>query len=423
MKPMKTGRNYPLLLASQFLGAFGDNAILALILGPLMAQFRAGNVTAQQQSVANILYTSLLFIPYVLFAPVAGYLNDRYPKTTWLKGGNLIKVIGTLVASLSLTGPSAWLGIGYFIVGAGACVYSPAKYGILPEILPSERLVKANGTVEFLTLVAILVGNIGGALMVDRLALPLCYSIVAGIYGSSLLLNLLMVRTAATPSTQCRGSTRDFIHHVSELIHNPRLARVLVGTSLFWICGAMLKMNFQPWGQQVLKLESMTQIALLGLWLSIGVMVGSILAGQLYKVGELHATRRYGFLLAISLGLLGCAQLLINRGVVGPRAYSITVLLVAGVMAGLFLIPLNAALQAESHQGKLGKTIATQNFLENLAMLGGSIFAFVNVKVGFDPSQLFLALALLVAVIAAWLRFPNRKARPVDFKVATAIAP
>jgi len=138
-------------------------------------------------------------------------------------------------------------------------------------------------------------------------------------------------------------------------------------------------------------------------------MIGSVLAGQLYKVGELHATRRYGFLLASSLALLGCAQILIHRGMVGPKPFSITVLLIAGVMAGLFLIPLNAALQAESHQGKLGKTIATQNFLENLAMLGGSIFAFVNVKVGFDPSQLFLALAVLVALVAAWLRFPKRQ--------------
>jgi len=419
---MKARRNYPLLLASQFLGAFGDNAILALLLGPLMVKLRTGSITEQQQSIANILYTSLLFVPYVLLAPVAGYLNDRYPKTMWLKGGNLIKVAGTLVASLSLAGPSIWLGIGYFIVGIGACIYSPAKYGILPEILPSERLVKANGTVEFLTLVAILVGNIGGAIMVDRLPLTLCYTIVALIYGSSLLLNLFMSKTPAAPSTPFRGSTVHFIHHVSELIRNPRLSRVLVGTSLFWICGAMLKMNFQPWGQQVLKLETMTQIALLGLWLSIGVMIGSVLAGQLYKVGELHATRRYGFLLAASLALLGLAQLLINRGMVGPKSFAITVLLIAGVMAGLFLIPLNAALQAESHQAKLGKTIATQNFLENLAMLGGSVFAFVHVKVGFHPSQLFLALAALVALVAAWLRFPKNLRAGAKTEPAAALA-
>ncbi len=243
--------------------------------------------------------------------------------------------------------------------------------------------------------------------MVDRLPLPLCYTIVACIYGSSLLLNLFMSPTPGAPDTPFRSSTGHFIRHLFELIRNPRLSRALAGTSLFWICGALLKMNFQPWGQQVLKLETMTQIALLGLWLSIGVMIGSVLAGQFYRVGELHATRRYGFLLAGSLALLGFEQLLSNRGIVGPKFIAITGLHIAGVMAGLFLIPLNAALQAESHQAKLGKTIATQNFLENLAMLGGSVFAFVNVKVGFDPSQLFIALATLVAVVAAWLHFPK----------------
>jgi MFS transporter, LPLT family, lysophospholipid transporter len=95
--------------------------------------------------------------------------------------------------------------------------------------------------------------------------------------------------------------------------------------------------------------------------------------------------------------------------------------LIAGVMAGLFLIPLNAALQAESHQDKLGKTIATQNSLENLAMLAGSLFAFTNVSIGFDPSQLFFALAALVAIVVSVLRIPQRAAVQVltpEYKAA-----
>src|SRR5258708_15693286 len=97
-----------------------------------------------------------------------------------------------------------------------------------------------------------------------------------------------------------------------------------------------------------------------------------------------------------------------NAGVPHVHSWMILVLLIAGVMAGLFLIPLNAALQAESHQDKLGKTIATQNSLENLAMLGGSLFAYTNVSIGFDPSQLFLALAALVGIVVSVLRIPQR---------------
>ncbi len=410
---MKSSRNYPLLLISQFLGALGDNAILAIILGPVMKSFAEGKITSQDQSVANIFYTSLLFVPYLLCASLAGFVNDRFPKTRWLAAGNAVKLAGAaLAATHAATGEWA-LAAGYFVVGIGACFYSPAKYGILPEIIPTERLVKANGMVELLTLVAILFGSIAGSVVADavnkrNLTSLGAYGIVCGIYSLSLLLNLCMERTPSYPEVQFRGSTGEFFHNFSHLFHSARLRRVLVGTGLFWICGALLKMNFQPWGQQVLKLETMTQVALLGLWLSLGVMAGSVLAGQLHEVGDLRTTRRYGALLAAAIALLGAVQSLTGLGLPGPRPFAIGVLIVAGVFAGLFLIPLNAALQAESHQDKLGKTIATQNFIENTAMLAAGVFAWVNVKKGFDPSQLFFCLAVLVAVVVAWLRIPER---------------
>src|SRR5580658_7233141 len=188
-------RNYPLLLASQFLSAFADNFILMLILGPLLTELKNGTITTMQQSLANIYYTSLLLVPYVLLAPLAGYLNDRFSKNRWLFGGNLIKLAGTGLVALGLVSGTAWQGIGYFIIGIGACVYSPAKYGNLPEILPAERLVKANGLMELLTLIAILTGNIGGSAAFDHCPLRLCYLMVIGVYGLSLALNFFMSRT------------------------------------------------------------------------------------------------------------------------------------------------------------------------------------------------------------------------------------
>jgi LPLT family lysophospholipid transporter-like MFS transporter len=100
-------RNYPLLLASQFLSAFADNFILMLILGPLLTELKNGTITTMQQSLANIYYTSLLLVPYVLLAPLTGYLNDRFSKNRWLLGGNLIKLIGTSAASMSIVSGQA----------------------------------------------------------------------------------------------------------------------------------------------------------------------------------------------------------------------------------------------------------------------------------------------------------------------------
>jgi len=406
---MKPARNYPLLLASQFWSAFGDNFILMVILGPIMAQFKEGKISAQAQSIANIYYTSLLFVPYVLLAPVAGYLNDRFAKNRWLLGGNLIKLIGTCLTALGLGAVPAWQAAGYFVVGIGSCVYSPAKYGILPEILPAERLVKANGMMEFLTLAAILTGSFSGALAFDHLSLIVCYAIVAGIYGLSLALNLFMSRTPSYPEVRFRHSLSGFFQNVGQLFSQKRLARILVGTAMFWICGAIMKMNFQPWGQQVLKLTTMTQINLLGLWLSLGLMAGSVLAGQLYPVGQLRATRPYGWLLAGTIAALGSVEWLLQHGLDHPKVLPLFILIVTGLAAGLFLIPLNAALQAESHKDKLGKTIATQNGFENLAMLGGSTLAFFQVKSGFNPSLLLLGLAFFVALVVLWLNIPAKK--------------
>lgn len=420
---MPEQRNYPLLLASQFLGAFGDNAILAVIVGQLTLLQKAGDLSLDDLRTRSAIYTSLLFLPYVLLAPLAGYLNDRFAKTSWLLGGNLVKLLGTAVCALSVWYGYAWQAPGYLIVGIGSTVYGPAKYGILPEILPRERLVKANGLVELLTLLAILFGAIVGAIIVDRLPVATCYLILLAIFAGSMLLNLLMTRTPSDPTTRLRLSVSEFVTHFADLLRSPRLGRVLIGTALFWICGAAMKINFQPWGLDVLKLPDNTQIALLGLWLSVGVMIGSVLAGLRYQVGDLRHVRPYGFLLAGLLGLvflvgpLGMAEwgrhVFQTTGANGVTSVVLVVLpavmavlIGAGMAAGLFLIPLNAALQSESDPQKLGKTIAVQNFCDNVGMILAGLIVLSCTKAGLSASQVFLVMAVLVCGVVAWLRIP-----------------
>jgi LPLT family lysophospholipid transporter-like MFS transporter len=411
---MKPSRNYPLLLLSQFLSAFGDNAILAVIVGQLTVMKKQGLISDQLLRERSALYTLLLFIPYVLLAPRAGYLNDRYAKTTWLLGGNLIKLAGTVVCGLSIWLGYIWQAPGYIIVGIGSCFYGPAKYGILPEILPRERLVKANGTVELLTLLAIITGAVAGAFMADRLPLTACYAILLGIFGASLALNVFMTRTAANPATDLKRSVGEFFSHTRDLLVAPRLGKVLIGTALFWVCGAAMKINFQAWGLGVLQLPTNLQVSLLGLWLSVGVMAGSMLAGQLHAVGDLRRTRKYGFALAGALLLLWTVEPLpfwrhwvVQAGEMRLLPAVIVLLVVTGFIAGLFLIPLNAALQAESDPAKMGKTIAVQNLCDNVGMLlaGGMVLACT--KAGLSTGQVFAAIGTLVIGVVLWLRIPR----------------
>jgi LPLT family lysophospholipid transporter-like MFS transporter len=413
MKPAQ--RNYPILLTSQFLSALGDNAILAVIVGQLTYLQKAGALTEAQLRTHNTVYTSLLFVPFIVLAPIAGFLNDRYPKTTWLAGGNGLKVIGTLLCTLSIAFGPIWQGIGYLMVGIGACVYGPAKYGILPEILPKDRLVRANGMVELLTLVAILSGGIVGSVMSDRWkdSVLTSYGVIMGIYLGSLLLNVMMQQTPANPTVRWKTNVSTFWEHAQQLAKAPRLSRMLLGTGLFWVCGAAMKINFQPWGLNVLRLPDNTQIALLGLWLSVGVMVGSILAGQWFQIGDLRRTRFFGFSLGATLALLFSVESLefwrhpvIQAGPLHLVVPVVGLLIGTGIAAGFFLIPLNAALQSESDPGKLGKTIAVQNLVDNIGMSCASLLCLISVKAGISASGVFLVLAAVTTAIVFFLRIP-----------------
>jgi LPLT family lysophospholipid transporter-like MFS transporter len=413
MKPAR--RNYPILLTSQFLSALGDNAILAVIVGQLTYLQKAGALTEAQLRTHNTVYTSLLFVPFIVLAPVAGFLNDRYPKTAWLAGGNGLKVIGTLLCTLSIAFGPIWQGIGYLMVGVGACVYGPAKYGILPEILPKDRLVRANGMVELLTLVAILGGGIVGSVMADRWkdSVLTSYGVVMGIYLGSLLLNMMMQQTPANPTVHWKTNVSTFWEHAQLLAKAPRLSRMLLGTGLFWVCGAAMKINFQPWGLNVLRLPDNTQIALLGLWLSVGVMVGSILAGQWFQIGDLRRTRFFGFALGATLALLFSVEPLefwrhpvIQAGPLHLVVPVVGLLIGTGIAAGFFLIPLNAALQSESDPGKLGKTIAVQNLVDNIGMSCASLLCLISVKANISASGVCLVLAAITTAIVFFLKIP-----------------
>ncbi len=418
---MKSTRNYSLLLAGQFLGAFGDNFLLKAILGPLTYQLTAGTITEQQVNAQNALFSAVFFIPFIVLAPLAGYLNDRMPKTQWLRRGNAIKMIGAAVGLLGVWLHAGdfhasrwWQVVGYAIVGIGACVYSPAKYGILPEILPAERLVKANGTVEMLTLVAILGGLIGGAQLYDHVrSLPLCYAACLGLYGTAFVLNFLMDRTPHNPASSFKHNVSEFGTSLRGLITHARLGRVLLGCGLFWFAGATLRNNMQTWGLQVFQQAGVTNItneklALLTVGLILGIVTGSMLAGQIHKIGDLSGSRRYGFLMALGilfLGLLGGKFGLIPV---------VVALIGSGIFAGLLLVPLNATLQHESDPTKLGKTIAIQNFIDYLAMLIGAAFLGALTYFGFSPMHVFIALPIALALTSLALRMPADKPVPTS---------
>lgn len=426
---MKNGRNYPLLLTGQFLGAFGDQFLFAAILAPLTHLVKTGAITAGAVSSANSLFNLVFAVPFLALAPLAGFLNDRMPKTSWLLGGNLVKIMGALVGLAGVltfhANPEAmkwWQVAGYTIVGLGACLYSPAKYGILPEIVATDRLVRANGAVEMLTLIAILGGFAAGGMLYDyTLSLPGCYVAAIACYGLAAWANGVMDRTPNNPAATLGESWSSFRRHLVTLFAARRTGRILLGCGLFWLAGAFLKNNLQAWGVAALQAAGFevdaidnTKLALLKASPILAIAAGSILAGRIHRLGDLSKQWIYALGLAVGVTILGWM-----KGGEG-LAMVVAALCFVGIVSGLLIVPLNASLQHETDQKALGKTIAVQNVVDYAGiMLGAGLLGLLTSPdwAGLTPHQAFYGLAIVVVLMTLGMKL---SAKPGDRVPAVA---
>ena len=336
----------PLLLA-QFLSAFADNAILFAVIAMVMHSGQTANwyVPALQ---------SMFLVAYVIAAPWVGQLADRFPKSRLLITANLIKAIGAGLLTFEVE-PL----IAYGVVGLGAALYSPAKYGILPELSSEHQLLKANSWVEGSTILAILTGMVVGARVADH-SIPLALLGTLLLFVSSALITLLLPKTPVrAPVAGSRllvfyRETRYFVAH-------PRSRFAILSASLFWAAAACVRVILVAWAPLVLMMHTASDIASLTLFLAIGIIMGSTLAPKWIPLHHLRKTRyaAYGMsLLIIALGF--CQSVWLAQ----------TVLLLMGCAGGLFIVPINATLQSLGrHSVGSGNAVAMQNFFQNLAML------------------------------------------------------
>ncbi|MCX8107971.1 MAG: MFS transporter, partial [Verrucomicrobiae bacterium] len=302
-------------------------------------------------------------------------------------------------------------------------------YGILPEIVEEEQLVKANGLLELVTVMAILTGFVGGAMMIDTMPVLACYIVLFITFGVSLSFNARMSKTPEHPQVKPGRSVDEFFANLGDLFLGPRLFRILCGTGLFWFCAAVMKMNFQPWGLGFVQLAERdnslayinTRISLYLVWLTVGIVLGAFIVGRLHRVRDLRFVRLYGWALATLILVLGAAEPVYETGYVKSDSAIVVLLVGIGVVAGCFLIPLNATLQSESPRTRLGKTIAAQNFIDNIAMLVAGTLVFCANRAGIRPSEIFLFLGVLVAITVTVLKFPQSTDETVTKQVTPEI--
>mgnify|MGYP000414979893 CR=1 FL=1 len=378
---------YPLLVA-QFLSAFADNAILFTVIALVMqtTELATWYVPALQ---------SVFLIAFVILAPWVGAFADTHAKRNVLIVANLVKASG---AGLLLFNVEPL--IAYCLVGMGAAIYSPAKYGILPDLANKELLVKANSWIEGSTIFAILLGMIVGAKVAD-------YSTQWALVGTIVIFIIsaavsLLLPEKISKKAEAGSKVIRFYQQAQLFFTTPRSRFAILGASLFWAAAATVRVIIIAWAPLVLMTQNASDIAELTLFLAIGIIVGSALVPRLIPLDFLSRARIPAYLMAIFIVVLSFTETLWSA-----RA----ALFAIGMAGGMFIVPINAALQELGQESiGSGSAVALQGFFQNVAMLiavGSYTFA-ASQQV--DPTTALIGLGsmVLIATFLVSLHLPAR---------------
>ena len=381
------------LMIAQFLSAMADNVLFVAAIAILKTASGGANLLPMVQMT--------FVLAFILFAPYVGPFADAWPKGRMMFRANLIKLLG---AAMILGGLHPL--VGYAVVGLGAAAYSPAKYGILTQLVDEDKLIKANGLLEGSTIAAILLGVVLGGWLSDQSTL-LAVQSVAGLYLVAAVANLFIPRlTAIKPLVrgEIRHLPREFLSDLTRLLRNRDARFSILGTSLFWGMGASLRLLLFAWVPVALGLlDNQSPANLMGV-VSVGIVVGAGLAAWRISLAKVNRALIGGLAIGPLLWLLAPQHSFALSGVV---------LLGIGIAGGYFAIPLNALLQERGKETiGAGRALAVQNFFENLAMLAMAGLYFAAIAAGLSARHAVILFGLLVftgMTLIAWGR--RRQAR------------
>lgn len=404
------------VLGAQFFSSLADNALLIAAIALLTSLNAPDWMTP--------LLRLVFVLSYILLASWVGVLADMWPKGRVMFVTNLIKIGGCL---LLLFGSHPLLAYG--VVGAGAAAYSPAKYGILAEMLPPQKLVAANGWMEGLTVISIILGIVLGGILVDpavgKTLLGFMHMTVTGqttladaaivvvtlVYGVAALINLKICNTGAKYQNarfNALGNVITFAKTCKTIFTDTFCVSSLLVTTLFWGTGAVLQFLVLRWADERLGLP-LSQASMLQAVVSVGIAFGAVLAARLVPIHRAFHVLWTGVAMGLSVAamsfysssLVPGSVTILHETVRTSVLVACLMMIVVGTLAGLFLVPMNAVFQ---RRGQLllssGQAVAVQNLSENtmiLTMLG--IYALlVKVQLSVQTTMLAFGFFLTAAM-------------------------
>ncbi len=380
---------------TQFLGAFNDN--LFKIVVSLVAVHAATSADANRQL---SIVSAIFILPFILFSGYAGQLADVHSKRTVLVVTKSLEIIAATLGLVAFA--LGRLEITYavlFLIAVQATFFSPAKYGILPEILPDRDLSRANGLLEMTTFASIVLGTAAGGFVFDawrdRLWLIGVIVLAIAVVGTGVSFRIPRV-AAAAPGARIRLNPWGEIADGLKRLAGDRILRLTVlGISYFWFLGSLLQLVMILFGSEVMHLND-RWVAMLTAFAAVGIAAGSMAAGKLSgdKV-------ELGLAPIGSIGMGVFAILLARSG--GSFALAAIDLTLVGFFGGLFAVPLNALLQQRSGDREKGRLMATNNFLNMVGILLASGALAVCGHFGMSPSQIMLIFGVFTLLSSIYV--------------------
>ena len=381
------------LIATQFQGAFNENGLKQLIIFLILAMNLAKEDRDRLVPIVGFLFSA----PFILFSMIGGYFADRFSKrnvTIWTKVFEILVMMLALAALATRNLPLEMAAV--FLASTQAAIFGPSKYGLLPELLPQERLSWGNGVLELGTFIAIIAGSVAAGFMAEGFSGRQAYSgaILVGCSLVGLLCSQGISRVgAADPLKKFRANIFGDLWSQGKLIRSDRVLRLAVlGNTYFWFLGALLQFDIIVYGQDVLRLSSSSN-SILQAAIAIGIGLGSLAAGYL-SAGKIE----YGL---VPLGSLGMTVLGILLSL-HDLTFTGVLLLLAGLgfAGGFFIVPINALIQHRPEESKKGGIIAAANLL-SFAGIGAAsgVYYVLTRYVHLGPGAIFLwaSLATLAA--------------------------
>lgn len=383
-------------LWTQFLGAFNDN-LFKIVVSMLAVHAASPENAGRQLSLVGVVF----ILPFLLFSGYAGQLADVYSKRTVLI---VTKSLEMVAAALGLFAFMAGhLNLVYavlFLIAIQATFFSPAKYGILPEILPDRDLSRANGVLEMSTFVAIVAGTAIGSFMFDawkdQLWIIGVVVVAVAIIGTALSFGIPAV-AAASPGTRiARSPWREIVLGMATLRRSRVLWLTVIGISYFWFLGALLQLVMILFGTEVMRLGD-RWTGILTTFAAVGIAAGSLAAGRLS-----------GDKVELGLAPIGSIGMGVFAVLLSQSAHSFALaafnLAMIGFFGGLFAVPLNALLQQKSGDEEKGRLMATNNFLNMVAIMGASAALWLSRDIlGMSADRIILAFGIFTLVASIYV--------------------